>query len=103
MRKDLLHAIANLASTQGYKKAKEAIEKAKNDPNNAFETIVEKEALEFASSLQECEEDNLLWGIPFVCKDNISTKDILTTASSEILKDYVPVFEQSSPCLDEFF
>ena len=26
MRKDLLHAIANLASTQGYKKAKEAIE-----------------------------------------------------------------------------
>lgn len=27
MRKDLLHAIANLASTQGYKKAKEAIEK----------------------------------------------------------------------------
>jgi len=27
MRKDLLRAIANLASTQGYKKAKEAIEK----------------------------------------------------------------------------
>lgn len=27
MRKDLLHAIANLASTQGYKKAKETIEK----------------------------------------------------------------------------
>ncbi|WP_302395351.1 hypothetical protein [Phocaeicola coprophilus] len=27
MRKGLLHAIANLASTQGYKKAKEAIEK----------------------------------------------------------------------------
>lgn len=27
MRKDLLHAIENLASTQGYKKAKEAIEK----------------------------------------------------------------------------
>lgn len=27
MRKDLLHAIANLASTQGYKKAKEVIEK----------------------------------------------------------------------------
>ena len=27
MRKDLLHAIANLASTQGYKRAKETIEK----------------------------------------------------------------------------
>lgn len=27
MRNDLLHAIANLASKQGYKKAKEAIEK----------------------------------------------------------------------------
>ena len=33
MRKDLLHAIANLASTQGYKKAKEAIELKKLSRN----------------------------------------------------------------------
>lgn len=73
--------------------ATEAIEKAKKDPNNAFETILEKEALEFAKTLVEPEKDNLFWGIPYVAKDNFSTKDILTTASSNILKDYVPVFD----------
>ena len=70
-----------------------AIEKAKNDTNNAFETICEKEALEFASSLVEPEVDNVFWGIPYVCKDNYSTKGVLTTASSDILKDYVPVYD----------
>lgn len=73
--------------------AQEAILKAKNDENNAFETICEKEALEEASKLVEPEEDNIFWGIPYVCKDNFSTKGILTTASSNILKDYVPVFD----------
>ena len=73
--------------------ATEAIEKAKKDQNNAFETILEKEALEFAKTLVEPEKDNLFWGIPYVAKDNFSTKDILTTASSNILKDYVPVFD----------
>ena len=73
--------------------AKEAIEMAKKDTNNAFEYIMEKEALEFASTLVEPEVDNLLWGIPFVLKDNISTKGVPTTGSSNILKGYVPVFD----------
>lgn len=73
--------------------AKEAIEEAKKDTNNAFETICEKEALEFAATLTEPEVDNVFWGIPYVAKDNYSTKDILTTGSSDILKDYVPVFD----------
>ena len=70
-----------------------ALEKAKKDTNNAFETICEKEAIEFASTLTEPEEDNVFWGIPYVSKDNFSTKDILTTASSNILNDYIPVFD----------
>ena len=70
-----------------------AIEKAKKDTNNAFETICEQEALEFASTLVEPEVDNIFWGIPYVCKDNYSTKGILTTASSDILKDYIPVYD----------
>ena len=37
--------------------------------------------------------DNLLSGIPYVSKDNLSTKDILSTASSNTLKDYVPFFD----------
>lgn len=37
--------------------------------------------------------DNVLSGIPYAAKDNLSTKGILTTASSNILNNYVPVFD----------
>lgn len=70
----------------------EAIKRAKNDQNNAFEYIAEKEAIAFAKKLIEPEENNLLWGIPFTIKDNFSTKDIPTCASSKILEGYVPIF-----------
>lgn len=72
---------------------KEAIRLAKEDNNNAFEYIMEKEAIEKASSLLEPEVDNYLWGIPFIIKDNFSTKDVPTTGSSNILNGYVPVFD----------
>jgi Asp-tRNA(Asn)/Glu-tRNA(Gln) amidotransferase A subunit family amidase len=38
---------------------KEAIELAKNNDDNAFEYILEKEALEFASTLVDVEIDNV--------------------------------------------
>ena len=72
---------------------KEAIELAKKDSNNAFEYIMENEALAIAESLKEPEVNNPLWGIPFVIKDNMSTKDVPTTGSSNILRGYVPVFD----------
>ena len=71
---------------------KEALEKAKKDDNNAFEYICEKEALEAVKKLDGSNKDSLLWGVPVVIKDNFSTKDIPTTASSNILNGYVPVF-----------
>ncbi|MBQ4254571.1 MAG: Asp-tRNA(Asn)/Glu-tRNA(Gln) amidotransferase subunit GatA, partial [Bacilli bacterium] len=55
---------------------KESLRRAKEDKNNAFELICEEEALKEASELMEVEVDNLLWGIPYVCKDNYSTKGI---------------------------
>ena len=73
--------------------AKEAIALAKKDTNNAFEYIMEDEALALASELKEPEVNNPLWGIPFVIKDNMSTKDVPTTASSNILRGYIPVFD----------
>lgn len=73
--------------------AKDAIELAKKDNNNAFEYIMENEAIEIASNLGEVEENNPLWGIPFVIKDNMSTKDIPTTGSSNILNGYIPVYD----------
>ena len=71
----------------------EALKRAKENQDNAFETIMEEQALADARALKEVEVDNPFWGIPVVVKDNFSTKDVLTTASSEILKDYVPVFD----------
>ena len=90
---DQLHALLVEKKVTPLELTQLAIEKAKKDTNNAFETICEQEALEFASTLVEPEVDNIFWGIPYVCKDNYSTKGILTTASSDILKDYIPVYD----------
>lgn len=40
--------------------------------------------------------DNLLSGIPYGVKDNYSTRDILSTGSSNTLKDYVPFFNATA-------
>ena len=73
--------------------AKDAIELAKKDTCNAFEYIMENEAIEIASNLGEPEANNPLWGIPFVIKDNMSTKDVPTTGSSNVLNGYIPVYD----------
>ena len=52
---------------------------------NAFVTI-----LDDAKGVEVT--DNLLSGIPYGIKDNYSTKGILSTGSSNTLKDYVPFF-----------
>lgn len=55
------------------------------DEYNSFVTIIDK--------LKYKERDSKLCGIPYALKDNFSTSGILTTASSNILKDYVPVYD----------
>ena len=52
---------------------------------NAFVTILD-DAKEVSVT------DNILSGIPYGIKDNYSTKGILSTGSSNTLKDYVPFF-----------
>lgn len=73
----------------------EALKRAEADTNNCFEYICKDEAIEFAKSLIEPEVDNYLWGIPYLLKDNFSTKNIPTTASSNILNNYVPVYDST--------
>ena len=66
----------------------EAVKKAKKeqDKYNSFVTIIDKYKIKRRA-------DSILKGIPYALKDNISTSNILTTASSNILKDYVPVYD----------
>ena len=72
---------------------KEALRRAHENKDNAFEMILDDEAIAFASTLTEPEVDNLLWGIPYLAKDNFSTKGLPTTASSNILNGYKPLYD----------
>lgn len=59
------------------------------DKTNAFVTIID--------DAKEAEvTDELVSGIPYGIKDNFSTKDILSTGSSNTLKDYVPFFDATA-------
>ena len=70
---------------------KESLKKSHElqDKCNAFVTILD--------DAKEVEvTDNLLSGIPYGIKDNYSTQGILTTGSSNTLKDYVPFFDATA-------
>ena len=70
---------------------KESVEKSHEiqDKYNAFVTILDD------AKGREVTAD-LLSGIPYGIKDNYSTKGILTTGSSNTLKDYVPFFDATA-------
>ena len=59
------------------------------DKCNAFVTILD-------DAIETKVTDNLLSGIPFGVKDNYSTKGVLSTGSSNTLKDYVPFFDATA-------
>ncbi len=88
-----LHDALMAKKTTPLELTREALKRAHANKDNAFEIICDEEALAFAKTLVMPEADNPLWGIPFFSKDNFSTKGIPTTASSNILNGYVPVYD----------
>ena len=70
---------------------KESLELAHTyqDEYNSFVTILD-------DAKHKIKGNSKLDGIPYALKDNISTKGILTTASSNILKDYIPVYDATA-------
>lgn len=69
----------------------------------AFITVLKDPSLEQAQSaddlIKERDDkafgDKPLLGIPYACKDNFSTKGVKTTASSNMLRNYIPPFEST--------
>ncbi len=59
------------------------------DKYNAFVTILDDAK---PSEVTDC----ILSGIPFGVKDNYSTKGVLSTGSSNTLKDYIPFFDATA-------
>ncbi len=61
---------------------------------------LQKECNAFVTILDDAQahdiSDNLLSGIPYGIKDNYSTKGILSTGSSNTLKDYIPFFNATA-------
>ena len=55
---------------------------------NSFVTILDE--------FKKQDSNSVLDGIPYALKDNFSTSGILTTASSNILKDYIPVYDSTA-------
>ena len=86
-----LHTLLKEGKVTSKELIKESLERSHEvqEKYNAFVTILD--------DAKEVEvTDNLLSGIPYGIKDNYSTKGILSTGSSNTLKDYVPFFTATS-------
>lgn len=88
-----IHALYLSGLTTPLNIVNEVINALEQDKNNILEATMYEEARVFAASLKEVEPDNLLWGIPFLIKDNLATQGIETTGSSNLLKGYIPLFD----------
>ncbi len=86
-----LHELLKSGEVTSEELIKESLERSHEiqEKCNSFVTI-----LDDAAPLEVT--DNLLSGIPYGVKDNYSTKGILSTGSSNTLKDYVPFFDATA-------
>lgn len=86
-----LHELLKKGKVTSRELIKESLKKSYEvqEKYNAFVTIID--------DAQEIEvTDNLLSGIPCGIKDNYSTKGVLSTGSSNTLKNYIPFFDATA-------
>ena len=86
-----LHELLKKGKVTSEELIKESLDKSHKiqDKYNAFVTILDNAKPTEITA-------NLLSGIPFGIKDNYSTKGILSTGSSNTLKDYIPFFDATA-------
>ncbi len=63
-----------------------------NKDLNCFITLNKEGAIKKALELENKEVDNILFGIPIAIKDNIVTKNLLTTCGSKMLSNFNPIY-----------
>lgn len=82
-----LHELLKKGEITSEDLVKESLQKSHeiNDKYHAFVTICDNVTPSITT-------DSLVSGIPFSVKDNYSTKDVLSTGSSNTLKNYVPFY-----------
>lgn len=76
-----------------------------NSKLNAFLTVCEKESLNAAKeadktiasskNILRLYQEKPLLGIPLAIKDNFCTKDLLTTAASKVIENYLPQYDST--------
>lgn len=75
----------NEALQENFEKVKKANEK--------LNAIVNMSDLDKEINESNQDENSVLYKVPVILKDNITTKGLLTTASTKILTNYVPVYD----------
>lgn len=93
---EMLHQQLVAKETSPLKIVEAAISKAKTTAKfNAIVTLLEKQAIAMATELEKLPvpTDNYLFGIPYAVKDNLATKNIVTSAGTKILANFVPNYD----------
>ncbi len=93
---ELLHQQLLQKKTSPIKIVRDAIAKAKKyEHYNGVVKLLEEEAMVIAKHLESMPipEDNYLFAIPYAVKDNLATKNIVTSGGTKILENFVPTFD----------